>query len=193
MVFIGDIPRIGISLPGSSCRRVANVRLMASAPQANSRPHEFGSHLHPNTAPSGSHTASPGAGNAAMRLSLIPPKWTNDTAPRRPLPMWRERLVCSHCGSHDTDMVVTGERRRKEATAGAPEGCSVGLADCFGQDGLTRRNPGRGRSGVSRRDYRHCASSTFGTVRMKRSIGIRACASVSTTVQSPTRSPLVPR
>jgi hypothetical protein len=65
-------------------------------------------------------------------------------------------------------------RRREEARAGAPEGCSVGLADCFGQDGLTRRNPGRGRPGVSRRDYRHCASSTFGTVRMKRTIGIRA-------------------
>src|SRR5690348_15476264 len=24
---------------------------------------------------------------------------------------WRERLVCSRCGSHDVDMVVTGERR----------------------------------------------------------------------------------
>jgi hypothetical protein len=24
---------------------------------------------------------------------------------------WRKRLVCSHCGSHDTDMVITGERR----------------------------------------------------------------------------------
>jgi hypothetical protein len=24
---------------------------------------------------------------------------------------WHKRLVCSRCGSHDTDMVVTGERR----------------------------------------------------------------------------------
>jgi hypothetical protein len=24
---------------------------------------------------------------------------------------WFKRLVCSRCGSHDTDMVVTGERR----------------------------------------------------------------------------------
>jgi hypothetical protein len=24
---------------------------------------------------------------------------------------WRERLVCSRCGSRQTDMVVTGERR----------------------------------------------------------------------------------
>jgi hypothetical protein len=28
-----------------------------------------------------------------------------------PVPEWPERLVCSHCGSHDIDMVVTGERR----------------------------------------------------------------------------------
>jgi len=27
------------------------------------------------------------------------------------IPDWRKRLVCSRCGSHDTDMVVTGERR----------------------------------------------------------------------------------
>jgi Zn finger protein HypA/HybF involved in hydrogenase expression len=26
------------------------------------------------------------------------------------IPDWRERLVCSRCGSHDTDMVVTGTR-----------------------------------------------------------------------------------
>jgi hypothetical protein len=31
--------------------------------------------------------------------------------PDIPVPDWRERLVCSHCGSRDTDMVVTGERR----------------------------------------------------------------------------------
>ena len=24
---------------------------------------------------------------------------------------WHKRLVCSRCGSHETDMVVTGERR----------------------------------------------------------------------------------
>src|SRR5690348_4360335 len=31
--------------------------------------------------------------------------------PETPVPDWRNRLVCSRCGSHDTDMVVTGERR----------------------------------------------------------------------------------
>jgi hypothetical protein len=31
--------------------------------------------------------------------------------PETPVPDWHKRLVCSHCGSHDTDMVVTGERR----------------------------------------------------------------------------------
>lgn len=28
-----------------------------------------------------------------------------------PVPEWRERLVCSRCGSRRVDMVVTGERR----------------------------------------------------------------------------------
>jgi hypothetical protein len=28
------------------------------------------------------------------------------------VPEWRERLVCSHCGSRDVDMVVTGTVRR---------------------------------------------------------------------------------
>ena len=31
--------------------------------------------------------------------------------PETPVPDWRKRLVCSRCGSRDTDMVVTGERR----------------------------------------------------------------------------------
>ena len=29
-----------------------------------------------------------------------------------PVPEWRERLVCSKCGSRDVDMVVTGTERR---------------------------------------------------------------------------------
>jgi len=28
------------------------------------------------------------------------------------IPEWRERLVCSACGSRDVDMVVTGTERR---------------------------------------------------------------------------------
>ena len=28
------------------------------------------------------------------------------------VPSWRERLVCSGCGSRDVDMVVTGTERR---------------------------------------------------------------------------------
>jgi hypothetical protein len=31
--------------------------------------------------------------------------------PETPVPEWRKRLVCSQCGSHHADMVVTGERR----------------------------------------------------------------------------------
>jgi hypothetical protein len=30
--------------------------------------------------------------------------------PETTVPDWRKRLVCSHCGSQDTDMAVTGER-----------------------------------------------------------------------------------
>jgi hypothetical protein len=36
---------------------------------------------------------------------------TERYAPIAPLPDWRERLICSHCGSRQADMVVTGERR----------------------------------------------------------------------------------
>jgi hypothetical protein len=28
------------------------------------------------------------------------------------VPDWRERLVCSKCGSREIDMVVTGEQRK---------------------------------------------------------------------------------
>jgi hypothetical protein len=35
---------------------------------------------------------------------------------------WRERLVCSKCGSHDTDMVVTGTERRWRCGASAKRG-----------------------------------------------------------------------
>jgi Zn finger protein HypA/HybF involved in hydrogenase expression len=28
--------------------------------------------------------------------------------PETPVPEWRKRLICSQCGSHDVDMVVTG-------------------------------------------------------------------------------------
>jgi DNA-directed RNA polymerase subunit RPC12/RpoP len=30
-----------------------------------------------------------------------------------PVPEWRERLVCSKCGSREIDMVVTGTERRR--------------------------------------------------------------------------------
>jgi hypothetical protein len=29
-----------------------------------------------------------------------------------PVPEWRERLICSKCGSREIDMVVTGRERR---------------------------------------------------------------------------------
>jgi hypothetical protein len=32
--------------------------------------------------------------------------------PESTVPDWRKRLACSRCGSHDTDIVVTGTERR---------------------------------------------------------------------------------
>jgi hypothetical protein len=43
--------------------------------------------------------------------SADPVEMARRYGPETPVPDWRERLVCSRCGSHDTDMVVTGERR----------------------------------------------------------------------------------
>jgi hypothetical protein len=75
--------------------------------------------------PSGSHTASPGAGNADIRLSPlrrhfvppkvaqvpIPPKWPADTARRLPFLTGACGWSVPVAGSRDTDMVVTGERQ----------------------------------------------------------------------------------
>jgi hypothetical protein len=33
--------------------------------------------------------------------------------PHTPVPEWRQRLVCSKCGSRDIDMVVTGTAQRE--------------------------------------------------------------------------------
>jgi hypothetical protein len=32
-----------------------------------------------------------------------------------PIPAWRERLICSKCGSRDIDMVATGTKRRPDS------------------------------------------------------------------------------
>jgi hypothetical protein len=45
-------------------------------------------------------------------LSPTRPRWQLGTAAKRPVLDWRERLVCSRRGSQQTDMVVTGKRRR---------------------------------------------------------------------------------
>jgi hypothetical protein len=51
-------------------------------------------------------------GMPSIRSSPIPPRWLPGTAPKRPVLDWRERLVCSKCGSREIDMVVTGTERR---------------------------------------------------------------------------------
>ena len=61
---------------------------------------------------------------AAVRVRLIvwckacshqvepdPAEMARRYGPETTVPDWRKRLVCSRCGSHDTDMVVSGERR----------------------------------------------------------------------------------
>jgi hypothetical protein len=49
----------------------------------------------------GGHRVEPDAAEMAERYGV-------DTA----VPEWRERLVCSRCGSFNVDMVVTGTDRR---------------------------------------------------------------------------------
>jgi hypothetical protein len=81
--------------------------------------------------PSASLTASPGAtrlgrvpecrhqvepATASFRAAEgaqvpIPSKMARRYGPETPVPDWRNRQVCSRCGSRAVDMVVTGERR----------------------------------------------------------------------------------
>jgi hypothetical protein len=43
--------------------------------------------------------------------SADPAEMAQRYGPETPVADWHKRLVCSRCGSRDTDMVVTGERR----------------------------------------------------------------------------------
>ena len=49
-------------------------------------------------------------GLPSIRSSPIPPRWPLGMAPKRPCFDWRERLVCSRCGSREIDLVVTGTK-----------------------------------------------------------------------------------
>ena len=42
----------------------------------------------------------------------LPRTTAGRNGPETTVPDWSKRLVCSVCGSHDTDMVVTGTDRR---------------------------------------------------------------------------------
>jgi hypothetical protein len=57
----------------------------------------------------------------------VPPSGRPDPAemaqphgPETTVPDWRKRLVCSHCGSHEIDMVVTGTKSSKRLPGQAP-------------------------------------------------------------------------
>jgi hypothetical protein len=49
--------------------------------------------------------------NAAIRSRPIPPRWRLDTGAETPILDWRDRLVCSKCGSREIDMLVTGAKQ----------------------------------------------------------------------------------
>jgi hypothetical protein len=53
-----------------------------------------------------------GARRAAIRSSLMLPQMAERYGANTAVPEWRERLVCSACGSRNVDMVVTGTERR---------------------------------------------------------------------------------
>jgi hypothetical protein len=54
-----------------------------------------------------------GEGRASIvhQLEPDPGEMARPYGPETTVLDWLERLVCSRCGSDDTDMVVTGERR----------------------------------------------------------------------------------
>jgi hypothetical protein len=53
-------------------------------------------------------TASPRAAKGGT--SADPSEMAERYGPETPVPYWRERLLCSRCGGHDTDMVVSGTK-----------------------------------------------------------------------------------
>jgi hypothetical protein len=61
------------------------------------------------------HQVEPAAASlhaAEGGTSADPAEMARRYGPATTVPDWHKRLVCSRCGSHDTDMVVTGTERR---------------------------------------------------------------------------------
>ena len=52
--------------------------------------------------------------------SADPAEMARRYGPETTVPDWRKRLVCSHCGSHEIDMVVTGTKSSKRLPGQAP-------------------------------------------------------------------------
>jgi len=46
------------------------------------------------------------------QVDLDPAEMAERDGAETTVPDWRERLVCSQCGSHEVDMVVSGSERR---------------------------------------------------------------------------------
>jgi hypothetical protein len=55
-----------------------------------------------------------GAGIAGTKVEPDPAEQAQRYGAEMTLPEWRERLVCSKCGSRGIDMVVTGTTRRAD-------------------------------------------------------------------------------
>jgi hypothetical protein len=56
--------------------------------------------------------SSCGASPVSIGVEPDPSEMAERYGADMPVPEWRERLVCSQCGSRDVDMVVTGTERR---------------------------------------------------------------------------------
>jgi hypothetical protein len=65
-----------------------------------------------------------GARRAVTVSSPISPSRRGDVVPTCRFPEWRERLVCSACGSWNIDMVVSGICDGKRERGGGPGGLS---------------------------------------------------------------------
>jgi hypothetical protein len=53
-----------------------------------------------------------GCGDCSHQVEPAPAEMANRYGPETSVLDWSKRLVCSVCGSHNSDMVVTGTQRR---------------------------------------------------------------------------------
>ena len=85
------------------------------------------------------------AKNAAVKRNLTPPRWLPGCGAETPVLDWRERLVCSRCGSRQVDMVARVKCARSPLLPPRP---------------VYSSGPGRGKALTGRRpSVRRCTGS----------------------------------